>query len=66
MDERMTASRREAMGLVSLGMAAAAASAPVIKARAAEAGAGIRPSREELQRAMRLYGGEFGGGRRAG
>jgi hypothetical protein len=66
MDGGTTRNRREAIGLVSLGMAAAAASAPAIEMRAAEARSSARPGREELERIVRLYGGEFGGGRRGG
>jgi hypothetical protein len=63
--EGKTASRRQALGLMSFGVAAAAG-ASSIPVSAAEAGGGCGPSREELQRVLRLYGGEFGGGRRGG
>ena len=60
------ASRREALGLMSAGMAVAA-TVPTITAPAkSQAHVASRPGREKLDRLVRLYGGEFGGGRRGG
>jgi hypothetical protein len=64
--EGKTTSRRGALGLMSFGAAVIAAGASALQVSSAEAGSGSRPSREDLQRILRLYGGEFGGGRRNG
>ena len=59
MNDKMVTSRREALALVSL------ATGFVIGGDAARAqpviGKAARPSKEELARAWRLYGGELGG-----
>lgn len=66
MDDKMTTSRREAMGLASIAVAAAAAVTMGGTAAArSPATQSARPTTDELERAKRLYGGEFGGGRGA-
>ena len=64
MENLRKASRREALGLMSAGMAVAA-TAPAAPTKS-QTRVASRPSREELERLVRLYGGEFGGGRRGG
>jgi len=67
MDEKLKASRREALRLGSLAVAAATIAAPA-SARSAVAPSpspAARPTADELERAKTLWGGEFGGGRGA-
>jgi Helix-turn-helix domain len=66
MNQGMTASRRQALGLMSFGVAATAAGVPVVQIQTIETNRRVLPSREELERALRLYGGEFGGGGKGG
>ncbi len=65
MDKRMTTSRREALGLASIAVAAVTIGAPATAAPAGKMRDSARPTEAELERAKRLYGGEFGGGRGA-
>lgn len=61
MDRKLIASRREALGIASLTVAAVAVGAP--SAAAARSPDRAPPTREDLERVTRLYAGEFGGGR---
>ncbi len=63
MDDKMTTSRREALGIATIAVAAATIAGPAAARSTAMPSA--RPTTEELERAKRLYGGEFGGGRGA-
>lgn len=65
MDEKLQASRREALGLGSLAVAAATIAAPASARSAVAASPSPRPTAQELERAKTLWGGEFGGGRGA-
>jgi nitrous oxide reductase len=65
MDGKMVASRREALGLASLAAAAVTFGATATAASAGKKSDDARPTQAELERAKRLYGGEFGGGRSA-
>lgn len=65
MDEKLQASRREALGLGSLAVAAATIAAPVSARSTGAASPSPRPTAQELERAKTLWGGEFGGGRGA-
>ena len=65
MDSKMTASRREALGLASIAVATVTFGAPATAAPARKKPDDARPTQVELERAKRLYGGEFGGGRGA-
>lgn len=60
MDRLPMANRREAIGIASLAVAvfASGASAETKTSKPD----GKKPSKEALDRALRLYGGEFGGG----
>ncbi|QNQ08658.1 hypothetical protein [Sphingomonas alpina] len=58
----MTTSRREALGFASFAVAAMTIGTPVAAASGGAAARSARPTAEELERAKRLYGGEFGGG----
>ncbi len=67
MDEKMTTNRREALGFASFAVAAMTIGAPVAAASGGTpARSSVRPTAEELERAKRLYGGEFGGGNGGG
>lgn len=63
MDDKMKTSRREALGIATIAVAAATIAGPAA-ARGATTQS-TRPTTAELERAKRLYGGEFGGGRGA-
>ena len=63
MDDKMKTSRREALGIATIAMAAATIAGPAAARGATTQSA--RPTTAELERAKRLYGGEFGGGRGA-
>ncbi len=66
MDGGTTRNRRQALELMSLGTAAIVLATPAVEIEAPKARMRARPNREELARLVRLYGGEFGGGRRGG
>jgi hypothetical protein len=65
MDNKITTSRREALGFASIAVAAITIGTPATAAPAEKTTGGARPTEAELERAKRLYGGEFGGGRGA-
>ena len=62
MGNEMTASRREALGLASIAVAVVAIGSPAAAIPAGKMPKSARPTEAELERARRLYGGEFGGG----
>lgn len=62
MEDTTATSRREALGLASIAVAAISFGAtPAVAASTAQQRS-ARPTAEEMERAKRLYGGEFGGG----
>ena len=64
MQDKIAASRRDALGIASLA-AILVLGGETAEARPAKANKAARPSAEEMARAMRLYGGELGGGKGA-
>lgn len=65
MEDKMTTSRREALGLASVAVAAISFGATPASAKTMAPGS-ARPTAEELERVKQLYGGELGGTNREG
>ena len=66
MEDKMTTSRREALGLASVAVAAFSFGATSAAAAKTASPRSARPTAEDLERVKHLYGGELGGTNREG